>query len=140
MSTASQASARRCSCHGPDRRRAKAVALVCGIDGELAEVAARAVHFDADAGEKLAGGMFCQQDRAILHGGRKALLVGARAHEKSLNGKCGVDEGDQTRAVGWGGWADARGGIGWGGFVGHGCAARAAHFQHKGWCGRLTVE
>ena len=83
-------------------------ALVRGIDREHAEVAASATNFCIDAGEDLAGGVFGEENFAFLHHGGEAFFVGASAFEEGFDGEGGVNDGDETRAVGGGGEADVQ--------------------------------
>ena len=75
---------------GLNHQAAETPALLRGIDGELAEIAARAEDLDGYAGKNAAGAVFGDlflrdQDFAFLHRGGQALVVGARAFEEGLN-------------------------------------------------------
>lgn len=85
---------------------AEAGALMCGIDCELTEVAAIAVGLCVDAGDGIAFGVFREEDFPFLHHGGETLVVGAGALKESFDGEGGIDERDETRAVGGCGEAD----------------------------------
>ena len=83
------------------------LALLCGVDGELAEVAARGRALQSRRRPRSSPGVvFCEQDDALLHHGGASLFVGAGALKEGFDCIGGVDERDEARAVGFGGVAD----------------------------------
>ncbi len=97
---------------GVHEAAAEAGALMSGVDGQHAKVAAVAAPLSVDGGEQAVVGVFKDEDGAPLHDVGEAGLVGAGAVKEGFNGECGVDEGDEAVEVGGVGDAEAESGDG----------------------------
>ena len=75
-------------------------ALMSGVHGQHAEIAAGNAKLDIDTGEDCAGGIFRDEDTSLFHHGCKMGIVGPCRFEKLLHRESGVDKRDQARPIG----------------------------------------
>ena len=95
-----------------NEQTAESGSLMRRVYGQLTEVATDAADLGIDTSKNMGGAIFGEENCALLHHGGKTEFVGARAIKEDFDREGGVDEGDQTRAVGFQRRAEVKWGAG----------------------------